>query len=399
MAKTEISGIDTLKIFVKRWKLFTANFFIVVVLVSIVCLLLPISYRAQTTILPPIEDSDLMGVSSLLSDLPLKALGLGSQISGQTDLFLAILKSRTIMEAVIDKFDLMRKYEAKNIEIAIKKLSSYVAVNLNDEGTITLSMQVETPWLGNFSSRKKDEARELSKNIANYFITQLDSINRTLQGIRAKNARIFIEKRYWENQNDLRQAEQKLNEFQKKYGIVSLPEQATVTIKAAAELKAQMIEKEVRLGVLKSYVGDQHPDYIREYSELKELEKKYNEFKTKSGKQNILEDDQVVSTDLFLQLNKTPDLILQNARLLRETLLQQKIMEFLLPQYEQAKIQEAKDTPTVQVLDKAEKPIKKYKPKRSIIVIFWGFISLISTSLYVYCRPAVSAFWREMNSD
>ena len=75
-----------------------------------------------------------------------------------------------------------------------------------------------------------------------------------------------------------------------------------------------------------------------------------------------------------------------------------KIMEFILPQFEQAKIQEAKDTPTVQILDEAVQPIKKHRPKRMIIVLFYGLLSFIFSILYFYFKPTYSAFYKEISN-
>ena len=88
----------------------------------------------------------------------------------------------------------------------------------------------------------------------------------------------------------------------------------------------------------------------------------------KTGRnRDILNNNGTQNTRLFIPLNEAPDLGLNYIRHYREVSLQQKILEFLLPQYEQAKIQEAKDTPTVQVLDKAVTPVKRKKPKRRLL--------------------------------
>lgn len=385
----ELIIIDYLKVLFKNRKFIIIIFLVVTVITIVISLLMPVWYRAQTTILPPIEESELASFSSLISDLPLKALGLGGKTS-QAEIFLATLKSRTVMEAAARKFDLMKRYKARNIEDTVKELRSHVGINLDDEGTITLFVEAGTPWFTIFKKENSDTARELARDMANFFITELDRVNKHLKTARAKNARIFIEKRYQQNINDLHRAEEEFKQFQQKNGTIALPEQTTATISAAAELKAQIIAKEVEIGVLKKYVGNSHADLVKSRNELMELKRKYNEFKSKRQRRG--QDSQ----DLFLNLEEVPDLALQYARLYREVMLQEKITEFLLPQYEQAKIQEAKDTPTVQVLDKAVKPIRKHKPKRAIIVIFYSFLSLILSSMYVLFKPAALAFLKEL---
>ena len=357
-------------------------------------LIIPEHYRGQTTILPPLEEDGLSSFASLVSDLPLNALGLGTG-PDQTTLFLATLKSRTIMEAVAREFHLMEHYKKKNMEETVKALRKNVSIHLDDEGTITLSAIAKTSWFPFFNRSKRDEARALSRDMANFFIEELDEVNRRLKTERASNTRIFIEKRYQENIADLHQAEESLKNYQIQYGTIALPEQTQATIAAATEIKAQIIAKEVEIGVLQRSVGPTHSELIKAQNELTELEKKYNEFESRQG--SLLDHDRYeIEKDLFLPLNDLPDLGLQYIRLYREVVLQETIMEFLLPQYEQAKIQEVKDTPSLQVLDKAVTPIRKHRPKRAIIVVFFSFLSLILSSAYVITKPGLLKIYHEI---
>ena len=104
MLQKELNITDFLLLLFRKRKFIIINFFIVTIATSGISLLMPLWYRAQTTILPPVEESDFAHFSSLISDLPLKALGLGG-VSDQSEIFLATLKSRTVMEAVVREFD------------------------------------------------------------------------------------------------------------------------------------------------------------------------------------------------------------------------------------------------------------------------------------------------------
>jgi len=363
--------IDHIHLLFQWRKLIIVNFLIVSFLAAGVSLILPKAYKGTTTILPPVEDSGGLGLSSLISNLPIGNLGGMGMVSEETYNFLAILNSRTLMTSVANKYNLIERYKCKDTEKTVKTLREHVWIAVNDDGTISLSAEAATPFLS--SSAEVEEARHLSMNMANFFIKELDRINKTLKVDRASNTRQFIERRYTQNLKDLANAEDKLQAFQESNGTVALPEQTAATISAMAELQAQIIAKEVEIESARQLMGGNHSLVLQAKNQrdalLQQLKGMTVSKPNKTG-------------DVFLPLDDIPVLGLQYARLLREVMLQQKITEFILPQYEQAKIQEAKDTPTVQILDKAVLPVKRAKPKRAFFVIFWAFLSiLISTTV------------------
>lgn len=369
--KTNI--IDFLSIIVKWRRLIVINFIVICMITAMLSLTIPKTFTAKTTILPPIEKGEGFGLSSLIGNLPLAQLGLSS-VSEETYTFIAILNSRTVMEAVAEKFNLMELYGAENMEQTVKALRENVNVEINEDATIGLSASAQTGFLS--SEDNENEARKLARDIANAFIEELERVNSRLKTEKARNNRIFIEKRYRQNLADLQKAENELRRFQETHGVIAMTEQTEAAIQAAAELKARITVKEIEVAVLSQYVSSSHTDLTRAKSELNELKIKFDEMKT--GKNYDFSNDQIDKYDskLFFPLNEVPELGLQYIRLYREVTLQQKILEFLLPQYEQAKIQEAKDTPTVQVLDEAIIPIKRAKPKRAIMVILAGLLSI-----------------------
>jgi len=317
-----------------------------------------------------------------LNKIPIGGLGLGmGTLSEEASLFIAIINSRTVMESVAQKFNLMDRYHSINMETTVKILRKYISIKLNDEGTITISAQAKTPPFSSIG--QKEEARELSKAMATFIIEELDRVNKSLKTERARNNRIFLENRYQQNLADLQQAEDNFKAFQKQNGVVALPEQTTALISAMAELKARIIAKEINVEVIQNNMGASNVELAKIRSELHELRNKYNEFFSKRPK-NI--NNSQGMDDLFLAFSELPNLGLQYARLFREVMIQEKIQEFLLPEYEQAKIQEAKDTPTVQTLDPAIKPISKSKPRRAVIVAVAGFSSIFLSVIVLLLR-------------
>ncbi|MCH7755659.1 hypothetical protein IH970_11130 [candidate division KSB1 bacterium] len=365
--------IDYFSVVVKWRKIIFVNFIVVCIITAIISLILPKTFSANSTILPPTNEANAFGLSSLIGNLPLGPLGFGG-VSEETYTFMAILHSRTVMEAIAEKFHLMNRYDYENMEYTVEELRQNVIIEINEDGTITLSSMASTKFLPD--DEEENEARTLARDMANAFIEELDRVNTRLKTEKAHNNRVFIEKRYEQNINDLKNAEEELKAFQKTYGVIALPEQTVITIETAAEINANIIAKEVEVSVLSGYVSESHSELTRAKSELTELRRKFDEMKTGRNR-DILNNNGTQNTRLFIPLNEVPDLGLKYIRRYREVSLQQKILEFLLPQYEQAKIQEAKDTPTVQVLDKAVTPVKRKKPKRTIMVLLAGLLSTV----------------------
>lgn len=288
------------------------------------------------------------------------------------------------MTAVADSFNLTQKYNKKNIELTLRKLRKHVGINLDDEGTLTVFAEGETSWFP--SAESKEEARTLARDMTNFIIERLDQMNKRLRSERGRNSRIFIERRYHQNLEELEQAENVLKEFQEAHGILSMPEQTMATIQTGAEIKAQVIAKEVEMKMLLETVGPGHSEYLNSKLAYDVLDRKYNDFKSADSR----------GRDIFIPFEEIPNLGMQYLQLFREVMLQQKLLEFILPQYEQAKIQEAKDTPSLQILDKAIKPIRKHRPKRAMIVIFFTFLSILGSSTYFYLKPVLRSIREEL---
>jgi Uncharacterized protein involved in exopolysaccharide biosynthesis len=254
----------------------------------------------------------------------------------------------------------------------------YTAFNVEEEGTISISVSADTDWFHYPESEQR--AKNLCTDMAIYFTQQLDIINKSLKTEQASFHREFIGERYRQNLVDLKRAEDSLRIFQEKHKMVALPEQTTATIEAAAALKAQMLSNEVKLGVMLGALNPTHPDIENIKKENSELSKKMSELEYGA---EIIEYKQ---SSLFPVLADVPELGVELVRLKREVEIQNTLFVFLTQQYEEAKIKEAKDTPTIQVLDYPQKPFQKSAPKRVIILIICLFISTFVNVLFVLYR-------------
>jgi tyrosine-protein kinase Etk/Wzc len=355
-----------------KWKKFIfINLFIVVVLSVTYTLLLPLQYKATATItLPPEQQMGLGGLTNLMGGKSSLA-SMGARLFGVTnqseDVMLGLLNSRSALTKIINKFNLISYYEISdnNMDKALKAFRNDISTDPNEFGMIDFSVINKDP--------------KFSAEIANYMVSLADSMNIELNIRAAKNNRIFIEQRYLKNIEDLRKAEDSLYRFQKKYGIVAIPEQLEVTVKAAAEIETALIKKEVEALFIEQTYGKNSIQFAGADAEIKLLKDKVEELKNSN--------DLYKSSNVLYPFKDMPNIAIQYLRVFREVEIQQTIMEFVLPMYEQAKVEEQKSIPTLLIIDKAVPPDLKYSPKRAAIVL--GLLFLFSFILI----PLV--FWGE----
>lgn len=414
MPQKELKIVDLLLVIAKAKKFILRNVFIAGLLAVIISLLIPRWFSAKATLLPPTGDTSAMGISALLGNLPVSGFGMGglTALSQETNLFLAILNSRSLLGEIVENFDLQKRYKTETMEETIAALQDNITIQVNEDGTLSIRAQAKTPFLAD--SAEVMQTKRLARDMTNALVDELDAINKRIKTDQARNTRLFIEKRYLQNLEDLKASEEALKNFQQQNQAISLPDQTRAMITAAAELKAQITAKEIEADLMAKYVGKSHSDYIRLENELRVLRRKYDEFKYGSDAQKLPKgalDEQ--EKDLFIPVDKVPDLGLRYVRLFREVTLQEKILEFLLPQYEQARIQEAKDTPTVQILDRAALPERKARPKRALIVLLAVFFVMVLSATHALLRERLEtlratetrryeelqSFWKSLRSD
>jgi len=352
------------------------NLFIVSIMTIFFVFSIPKTYTSSALLMPPTSETGPGSIMGALSNLPFG--GLMSQTNDESLSILAILKSRTLFEKVIKRFNLMEFYQASNIDKALIALSNNTAFNVKEEGTISISVDVATNWFHPDESEIK--AKTLCTDMAIYFAEQLDLLNKSLKTEQASFHREFIGERYRKNLVDLKKAEDSLQIFQEKHKMVALTEQTSATIEAAATLKAQMLSNEVKLGVMLGALNSNHPDIENIKKENSELSKKMNELEYGTGVINYKK------SNLFPVLADVPELGIELIRLKREVEIQNTLFVFLTQQYEEAKIKEAKDTPTVQILDYPQIPHQKSAPKRVLILIICLSISMFANILFILYR-------------
>lgn len=364
-SKEEKVNIYSYLLVITRYRRFIfLNLVFVCVVVAIISLFLPSWYTAETTVLPPEEESPVLALStSFLGGFsPSSGMSLPFMAS-PSDIFAAILKSRTVAESVIKKEDLMEVYRVDDISDALKELNSHTKIAVTSEGIVSLEFE--------------DKDKNRAARVANLFVEELDRINQKTNISRAKSTRIFIEERLAQTQRELTLAEENLKKFKEKHKTIALDVQMRAAIQSAADLKAELALNEIQLNVLREAMSESHPQIRELKTKIKEIEKQlsFMEFGDSEKKENKL---------LDVPFSAVPSLSLELARLTREVRIQEVLFELLTQQYEQAKIQETKDTPTIQVLDRAVPPEKKTRPKRAFLVGIAGIVSLFLSIVFVF---------------
>ena len=362
------------------------NTIIVTSVALIVSLLLPKWYASKAVVLS--SGAGQFNFLTSISPIPVADFGL-STINEDINNFIAILQSRTVKEYMVNKFNLVDRYKQRDIEFAMEAFEEKMELEVTEEGTLEISIIDKDPIV--------------AKQMVSEALIMLDQINQNIGMEAGRYNREFLEKRLSQNENNLEKAELDLKIFQEKTGIIDLVAQLSSTMQMSAqaynsifdaytELYAKKIETETQLAVAKTTLSINNPT-------LMQLEKLLNEqtfqleqlmIELDAKLQYLLSSitptqvDNIPNIEFSVSFNSLPSLGLENARLIREVKMQSTIQEILIPQYEQAKLEETKNIPTLQLIDKPKVAINKAKPKRALIVIGSTLMSILVSFTFVY---------------
>jgi len=331
---------------IARRKVFIASFVsICTVGALVIALVLPKWYRAKTSILPSQYDQ-YMGLSGNFAEFTMSSAGFELPIMATpSDVYATMLKSETVRRAVIDELNLRDHFGMKSMHQMLVHLRDYTDIKVTGEGVVELYYEDKDP--------------ETAAQIANAYIHHLDELNREVRSGKAKSDRQFISGRLERTKANLDSAQAALLQFQQANSTIDLDKQRDLSLDAAAKIKTQLALTRVSLDVkLRSYSED-HPEVKRLKLEVEELENQLKALETGKGRLSYLN----------MPLDEIPALSVKYADLESEVAVQGKIYDQLTGMYEEARIKEQKDTPTISVLETAYPPEIKYRPKRGLIVV------------------------------
>lgn len=345
----EISLLDLLIVLARRKRFILATTVLFGVVAAIVSLLLPSRYTATTVILPPQTSSAGSALLSQLSSMgPMASLAGGSLgIKNPNDMYVAMLKSRTVEDAMVQRFDLKAEYRAKRQSDARKALESRCDIQGSPkDGLIHISV----------TDRDPRRAAEMT----NAYVEEYRKFSGTLAITEASQRRLFFEQQLAEAKDNLANAEEALKKTQQTTGLIQMDSQARALIESAASLRAQIAAKEVEIHAMRSFASDQNPDLVVAEQQLAGWRAQLSRL---TGNQSGTEDD------LLLSKGQVPGAGLEYVRKVRDVKYYDTIFELLARQYEMAKLDEARQGALVQVVDPAVPPDRRSFPKRSLIVL------------------------------
>ncbi len=345
----------------------------------------PLIYTARATLLPPGSQQQSSSAAALAQ---LGALGgLAGGLGGKTpdELYVALLKSDTVQRALIDRFDLKKRYEVDTYEVLRKTLPNYIRVS-SDKKSGLITVEVD------------DKVPQFAADLANAHAGEITKVLGRLAVSEAQLRRVFFEQQLTETKERLVKAEVGLRDVQEKSGVIVLDKQAEALIGGAATLRAQIAEREVQMKVLRTGATDQNPDVMRLGSELRALRSELARMESTQGG--------TAGSTVDLPVGKIPEAAIDYVRARRELKLQETLLESMVRQYEVAKLDEAKEGPVLQQVDAALPPDRKSKPARAVIVLASTLLALLAACVFVVWRsyaalareldPQNAAAWRAM---
>lgn len=376
-AEEEINLLELLRVVVRNLPLIAKITATAALLSVVYSLTLTNVYTAKATLLPPQKDSG-GGAAALLASMGGGLAGLAGGLGGSADLYLGILKSRTVTDSVIKRLDLNTELESKNADDTRRKLQGLVKFQAGKDGIITITADY------------KDPAK--AALFANTFIDELQKKSLQLNLTKASTERSFLEKRLVVVKQDLKNAEEDMKIFQEKNKTIKADSQAAAAIEGIARLRAEMVSKEVQLAALRNSMTDENSEVKTLLAGISKLRSQLNAMSGSGGGGGVIP-----------SVGNAPAIGVEYIRRLRELKTQEALYEQLTKQFELAKINEARDSSSIQVLDEAVAPLRKSKPKRSLIVILTTVTAFFCSVFLVFIReylaklpPEDSAIMDEM---
>ncbi|HET9309168.1 MAG TPA: lipopolysaccharide biosynthesis protein [Candidatus Sulfotelmatobacter sp.] len=352
------------------------------VLSTLLAFTIPFSYESRTQLMPPDTDSG----SGLMSILAMTArtggsLGmlagdmLGLKTSGS--LFVGILRSQTVEDRIIEQFNLKSVYRARLMLNARRRLES------NTEIT-------EDRKSGIIGIRVTDHDPQRAAAIAQAYVTELDRLVADLNTSAAHRERVFLEGRLKSVKQDLDVSAKEFSQFASKNTAIDIKEQGKAMVEAAAILQGQLIATQSELEGLRQIYADTNVRVHAARARIEELQKKLQEM----GGGDLSGTAAVEGQTLYPSIRKLPLLGVTYAELYRNNRIQETVFDLLTQQCELAKVQEAKETPSVKVLDVAKPPEKKSFPPRLLIMFMGTFFAIMSGSVWLLAMSS----WRSIDS-
>ncbi len=347
---------------------------------SAMAVLLPDLYTASVVVMPPQSNSTSAAMLAEMGNLgALASMSGGLSIKNPNDMQVALLKSRTVEDAMVARFHLQAEYRKRYVSAACKRWEKMTAVDSGlKDGLIRVSV----------ADRDPRRAAEL----AGGWVEEYRRLTASLAVTEASQRRLFFERELSGARDELTRAEDNLKETEQRTGVLELDSQARAMIASAAMLRAQVAAKEVEIRSMREFATSENPDLARAEQELTGMESQLAAMDV---------DTDHATGDLIAPKGKITQAGLDYARALREVKYQEAMYELLARQYEAARVDEARQGPLVQIVDPAivpDRPSSHYKLWIFIGGLVLAFPLALVTALIVEAISAARRLRRRYGS-
>jgi capsule polysaccharide export protein KpsE/RkpR len=327
----------------------------------------------------------LSGIGSSVTGNP-AAGGLGSiagdllGLKSTSEIFVGILKSRTVEDKLIQQFGLQKLYGDRHMEDARKDLANHTDISVDRKSQIV-------------SIAITDKSPLRAAAMGQAYIEQLNSLVAALSTSSARRERIFLEGRLQSVSQDLEAAERDFSQFASKNTAVDIKEQAKAMVEAAAMLQGQLIAAQSQYEGLREIYTDNNARVRTLKARINELQRQLEKLGGKGESSTNVSDEP--GSSMYPSIRKLPLLGVTYADLYRRMRIQEAVLETLTKQFELARVQEAKEIPTVKVLDAAQIPDKKSFPPRLLLIFLGTTFAIAVATCWLFGKTA----WDETDGD
>ena len=350
----EISLLDLLQVIVDNLRLLVLGPLVCGLAALAYAFMIPPTYTAKTQFLPPQQQQS--SAASMLASLgALGGLaGAATGLKSSADQYIAFMKSVSVQDALIERFKLVEKYEAKLKTDARMALTGSVRIASGKNGLISVDVDDKDP--------------KFAADLANAHVEELSNLLGRLAVTEAQQRRMFFEKQLQITKENFTKADLAL----KSSGINSsvLKSSPASALEAVARLKAGISVQEVKLGTMRNYLTESSPDFKQALNELASLKSQL----TKAEKEEPASQG-------------TSDYVARY----REFKYQETMFELFAKQFELAKVDESREGAVIQILDIAEVPELKSKPKKAQIAVITTLASSLALLLFVFIRSGLKS--------
>ena len=345
----DVSVLDVLIVFAEKRRMILWVTAVIAVLAVIISLVLPKRYTASVTLLPPQQNSSIAGtLAAQLGNLSgMAALAGGSLgIKNPNDMYVGMFRGRTVEDAMVTQFGLMKEYHVHLLSEARKKFEHYASVDGNSKDGL-LHITVVDP----------DPRR--AAELANGYVQEFRNLSEHLAITEASQRRMFFEQQLEDEKNKLADAEEALAKTEQQTGLIQLDSQAKALIESAASLRAQITAKQVQIQSMETFATDQNAQLVQAQRELESLQAQLAK----------LGGSEANDESLIMPKGRVTQAGMEYVRKLRDVKYHETIFEILARQFEVAKLDEAKEGSMIQVVDPAIPPDKPSFPRKTVIVL------------------------------